>query len=365
MKVLFVLPNLAIGGVERVRLTLIEQLASRGIQCRLALRRCQGDLLERARKLTAVEDLAPRGLHQFVPSLVKLIRRERPTHVITAFPDVGLLTWLALRSAGSEAKWIHSVHDTHALVASRPDRFGRFRYLIEGRMAGFCYRRADAVVTVSEGIRREILERYAVAQSKIITLHNPAVPDELLRWERSPIEKSLSPTRIVALGRLVHQKGFDILIRAMAIVPGSWQLDIWGEGIERSRLFALAGELGVQDKIRFCGSTMEPFVVLREADIFVLPSRHEGLPGVLIEALACQCQIVATDCPQGPREILQEGRLGELVAVEDPIALAAAITRVIEGRQRVDAALLLERAYDFARSVCCTRWESLLRSLAD
>lgn len=365
MKALFVLPNLAIGGVERVRLTIIEHLASQGIECRLALRQCQGELLGRARKLTVVDDLAARGLHQIVPSLVKLIRREQPTHVITAFPDMGLLTWLALRIARSRARWVHSVHDTHAVVASRPDRSGRIRHIVESRLAAFCYRHADAVVTVSEGIRREILDRYVVAPSKVTTLHNPAVPDELLDWTRLPFEKEGRAYRIVALGRLVQQKGFDILIRAMASVPGSWQLDIWGDGVERSKLYALAEELGLRDRIRFCGSTMEPFAIMRQADLFVLPSRHEGLPGVLIEALACQCQIVATDCPQGPREILQEGRLGELVPVEDANALAAAITRVIEGRQTVDAGLLLERAYDFTRSVCCTRWESLLRDLAE
>lgn len=365
MKVLFVLPNIAIGGVERVRLTLIEYLASHGIECRLALRRYQGELLERGLKLTTVDDLAPRGLHQFIPSLVKVIRREQPTHVITAFPDMGLLTWLALKISGSRAKWIHSVHDTQANLTSRSDRLGRFRYMIKSRSGDFCYRRADAVVTVSEGIRREILAKYVLAPSKIVTLHNPAIPDELLCWKRLPLESGASPCRIVALGRLVHQKGFDVLIRAMANVPRPWQLDIWGDGIERSKLFALAGELGLRDKIRFCGSTMEPFAAMREADIFVLPSRHEGLPGVLIEALACQCQIVAADCPQGPREILQEGKLGQLVPVEDANALAVAITRVIEGKHRVNSNLLLERAYDFTRSVCCARWESLLRDLAD
>lgn len=364
MKILFVLPNIAIGGVERVRLTLIEHLASHGIECRLALRRCQGGLVERARRLTAVDDLASHGLHQFVPSLVKLIRRERPTHVITAFPDIGLLTWLAMRIAGSRAKWVHSVHDTQAMVASRPDRSERFRYLIESRIAAFCYRRADVVATVSEGIRREILDKYAVASSKVVTLHNPVIPDDLLGWKRSLLKKDGNPYRIVALGRLVHQKGFDILIRAMANVPGSWELDIWGDGVEHSRLSALAGELGLQGKVRFCGSTMEPFDVMREADLFVLPSRHEGLPGVLIEAVACQCQIVATDCLQGPREILQNGKLGELVPVEDAHALAVAITRVLDGRHHVAPGLLLERAYDFTRSVCCGRWESLLRGLA-
>ena len=166
-------------------------------------------MLDRACTLTAVDDLASRGLRQFVPSLVKLIKREQPTHVVTAFPDIGLLTWLALRIAGSQAKWVHSVHDTQVMVASKSDRSERFRYVIESRMGAFCYRRADAVATVSEGIRREILDKYAMAPSKVITLHNPVIPDELLGWKRLPPKKDGSVYRIVALGRLVHQKGFD------------------------------------------------------------------------------------------------------------------------------------------------------------
>lgn len=365
MKLLFVLPNIAIGGVERVRLTLIEYLASKGIECRLALRKGEGKLLDRARALTAVDDLAPHGLYQFVPSLVWLIRREKPTHVITAFPDIGILTWVAMRIAGGRTKWVHSVHDTQAAVASRPDRSGRLRYMIERRMAAFCYRHADAVITVSEGIRREILREYKVSPSRITTLHNPAVPDEMLSWQRPLLGEKGAACRIVAMGRLAHQKGFDVLIRAMAGVPGSWQLDIWGDGGEGPKLRALSEGLGLQDKIRFCGSTMDPFGVLREADLFVLPSRHEGLPGVLIEALACQCQIVATDCPQGPREILQEGRFGELVPVDDVPALATAVTRAVEGVSPVSTGLLRERARDFTRSACCARWDSLLRGLTD
>lgn len=359
MKVLFVLPNVAIGGVERVRLTLIEYLSARGIECRLALRECRGELLERARSLTPVDELAPGGIHQFVPSLARLIRHEQPTHIVTAFPDIGLLTWLALRLARGRAKWIHSVHDAQSIVAAKPGTLGRLRHCVETRMARFAFPRADAVVTVSDGIHQDVLHMYAIAPSRVFTLYNAAVPDDQLVPRRASMSRGVC--RIVAVGRLSPQKGFDILIQAMARVPGAWSLEIWGDGTQRSALDELIAGLDLQDRVHLRGYTPDPFSVMRNADLFVLSSRHEGLPGVLIEALACGCQIVASDCLHGPREILQGGKLGELVLVDDVAALADGITRAVEGKSHVDPALLLERARDFTRSTCCARWEDLLR----
>jgi glycosyltransferase involved in cell wall biosynthesis len=103
---------------------------------------------------------------------------------------------------------------------------------------------------------------------------------------------------------------------------------------------------------------------MRDAALFVMPSRHEGFGNVLVEALACQCQIVATDCPHGPREILEDGRLGELVAVGDVDALAHAIERAMSAQRYVSTELLLERARDFSVSNSGKSWELLLRRLA-
>ena len=363
MKVLFVLPNIAVGGVERVRLTLIEYLSARGIECRLALRECRGELLERARSLAPVDELAPEGIHQFVPSLARLIRHEQPTHIVTAFPDIGLLTWLALRLARGRAKWIHSVHDAQSIVATKPGTLGHLRHRVEVRMAGFVFRHAHAVITVSDGIHQDVLRMHAVAPSRVFTLYNAAVPDDELVPRR--VSTRRGACRIVAVGRLSPQKGFDVLIKAMARVPGAWSLEIWGDGAQRSTLAELIARLDLRDRVHLRGYTPEPFSAMRDADLFVLSSRHEGLPGVLIEAIACGCQIVASDCLHGPREILQDGKLGELVRVDDVAALADAVTRAVEGTSHVDPALLLERARDFTRSTCCARWEDLLRRMSN
>lgn len=363
MKVLFILPNVAVGGVERVRLTLMKQFVADGIECRLALRRCRGELIEQARAVVPVHELAPRGMHQFIPELVRLMKREQPTHVITAFSDVAVLAWIAMRLARCQAHWVHSVHNTHSMAGSRPGVWGRARYRLENRMAGFAYRRANAVVTVSEGVRQEILDGYRIDPSRVTTIYNPAVPDDQSEWARPSQPGIAEVYRIVAIGRLVHQKGFDVLIHAMARATGSWHLDIWGEGPERANLEAAIREQGLQGRVTLRGYTSDPYAVMREADLFVMSSRHEGLPATLIEALACQCQIVATDCPHGPREILKSGQLGQLVPVEDENALIDAIMRAAGGERYVNPRLLRDHARDFLRSVCCSRWEALLRGL--
>lgn len=363
MKVLFILPNVAVGGVERVRLTLMQQFVADGIECLLALRRCRGELIELARAIAPVHELAPGGMYQFLPALAKLIRRENPTHVVTAFSDVGLLTWIALKMTRSRAKWVHSADNTHSSIASRPGFFGILRSRAENRMASFTYRRVDAIVAVSDGIRQEIIDWFRIPPSRVSTIYNPVVAgDELLVMTRGrPAGQLVS--KIVAVGRLVNQKGFDVLVRAMVDVPGKWRLDIWGEGPERSSLGKLICQSGLEAKVHLRGYTSKPFEVMRSADIYVMTSRHEGLGNTLIEALACQCQVVATDCPHGPREILQGEKLGQLVPVDDSKALACAISRAIEGEVYVAPKLLLDRATHFSCAQSCGEWETLLCSL--
>lgn len=363
MKVLFILPNIAIGGVERVRLTLMQQFVADGVECLLALRSCKGELIEQARSVVSVHELAPKGIHQFLPSLVRLIQHENPTHVISAFSDVGVITWIALKISRSRAKWVHSVDNTHGSIASRHGLLGGLRSWTENRLAGFIYRHADAIVAVSHGIRQEILQRYHISPSRATTIYNPVVPDDELSVANDRQAANQSNYRIVAVGRLVRQKGFDVLVRAMTDVSGAWRLDIWGEGPERSSLREIIIQNGLKARVYLRGYASKPFEVMRNADLYVMASRHEGLGNALVEALACRCQVVATDCPHGPREILDEGRLGQLVPVDDPSALARAITNVVEGKVRVDPNLLFDRAKHFSCTKSCRQWETLLRSL--
>ena len=344
-------------------LNLIRQFTGNGHKCRLALRKAYGEFLKDAIHLIPVVELAPKGLYQFVPQLARTISEWQPTHVITAFSDVALLTWSAMRVAQSRARLIHGVHNTHGIAAMKPGVLGRMRYWLDGWFSSFVYQHTDYIITVSNGIRMEILAHFQIDPDRVVTIPNPVLAESDLYLVPLPRHADTQPYSIVALGRLVRQKGFDVLIDAMAQVPDSWHLDIWGDGPEKTNLQSLITARGLSQSIKLKGYTAEPLEILRRADLFVLPSRHEGLPTALIEALACQCQIVASDCPHGPREILRNGEFGRLVAPDDASALAAALIEIKTAHKVVSSTALLARARDFTYSVAYEKWRKLLEDV--
>jgi glycosyltransferase involved in cell wall biosynthesis len=170
------------------------------------------------------------------------------------------------------------------------------------------------------------------------------------------------------MGRLAHQKGFDVLLRAFAACAArhrAWSLVILGEGDQRRMLEAQRAELGLSDRVKFPGWVPEPIRLLRQADLFVMSSRYEGLPLALLEAMACGLPAISTDCPTGPSEVIRHGENGWLVPVEDVDALAAALDRLMgDGEMRRRLAL---RATDvtkqFGAQRIMTLWMDLIERL--
>lgn len=364
MRVLFVLPRMVSGGVERVTLNLIGGFREAGVECALALRHRTGELLADADSIVMVHEVAAEGLHRFVPNLSRLIREWQPSHIVTAFPDIAFLAWCAMKRAGLDVRLVHGIHNSHGRQAARSGFLGGLRFSLENRLAGFIYRRADALVAVSQGIRQEVLARYGISPSRIVAIYNPVLRREQIVGAgrtRTPGR----PLAMVALGRLAHQKGFDLLIEAIAIaqLQGDWRLDIWGEGPERKSLDASIGRKRLRQHVFLRGHADRPLEALRDADLFVMSSRHEGLGNALIEAMACGVPVIATDCPHGPAEIVDGGRFGMLVPTEDVPALARAISRFSLEGTTVSAEMLAQRAADFTIAASVDRWLSVLRSV--
>jgi glycosyltransferase involved in cell wall biosynthesis len=367
MRVLFVLPRMVAGGVERATLNLIGGLQRDGVDCRLALGRCHGELLAEAQQLTTVVEIARRSKWLFTLGLLRVLRRYRPSHIVTAFADVSLMTLTARKLAGCRAAVIVGVHGTHREVAASGGGRVRFQYWLHGRIAGPVYRHSAAVVAVSRGVAEDVRERYPAMRDRVTVIANPvltaAMRERLARLQR-PVAPT-APYRLVALGRLAHEKGFDVLLHAMPAVLARFEaeLHIHGEGAERARLQAQIAALGLDRHVRLMGATLDPLAALAGADLFVFPSRHEGFGVALVEALACACQIVASDCPHGPAEILEHGALAQLVPPDDPGALAAAVIRSLAGEVRFEPARLRARAGEFTADSATERWLDLLKGL--
>jgi GalNAc-alpha-(1->4)-GalNAc-alpha-(1->3)-diNAcBac-PP-undecaprenol alpha-1,4-N-acetyl-D-galactosaminyltransferase len=174
---------------------------------------------------------------------------------------------------------------------------------------------------------------------------------------------------MLAVGRLDRQKGHDLLLQAFAATDAArsgWRLVILGEGPERPNLERLASELGIQDAVSMPGVVREPAEWLYEAQLFVLPSRYEGFPNALLEAMACGCAVIAADCPSGPAEIVRDGENGLLIPVEDVHALGTAMLRLMgdEGlRRRLGTQALQVRA-SFSQDSVMALWDSLIENVS-
>lgn len=187
------------------------------------------------------------------------------------------------------------------------------------------YRLAVALVVVSKAMATGWAQNI-VPNDRIRVIPNPVhfMPTGSAR----PSNVAVRGGTIVAMGRLVKQKGFDILLEAFRLCSDchpQWSLYILGEGDERETLEAMAETLKLQERVKFLGLVKDPSLVLRDADMFVMSSRFEGFPLALIEAMACGLPVISTDCPTGPSEIIRNGVDGILVPAEDAHALSAAM----------------------------------------
>ena len=196
------------------------------------------------------------------------------------------------------------------------------------------YGRADRIVAASGGIRNDLVERFGLPPEKIRVVPNPIDRDFLLARAAEEPEEDLfgngRPT-VVAVGRLVRVKGFDILLRAFALLPreSGARLVLVGDGEERRSLRRLAEAEGIADRVVFTGFRANPWAYMARADCLVLPSRTEGLPLVLGEAIALGVPVVAADCSPGVREYVPDESRGLLAPPENPEALAAALKRLL------------------------------------
>ena len=355
MHVAFFLPSLEGGGAERVTLNLAGGIAARGHRVDLVLASRTGPFLAAVPPGVRVVDLAAGRVIRALGPLAAWLRDERPDHLVSALDHANLVALWAARRAGTRTRVTCVVHTTMSRTISNPGAWTD-RVLLPPLIRRF-YRRAHAVVAVSAGAGDDLRAFLGDRVRRVDVIPNPVVlPDLDARAAgASPhpwFDDAARPV-VLGVGRLWHQKDFATLLRAFhaAGLAGRARLVILGEGVLRPELEALRHELALDDDVALPGFVASPYPAMARAAGFVLSSVFEALPTVLIEALALGTPVVSTDCPEGPREILDGGRWGRLVPVGDVAALAAALRALVEAwpaRAPVPASVLAPYTLDAA-----------------
>lgn len=345
------LPSVNGGGAERVMVTLANGFARRGYRVDLVLASAEGPYLRDVEPTVRIVDLRAGRVIRALWPLVRYLRRERPVAMLSAMNHANVVAVLARRMARVPVRVVVSERITISVEAKRA-RGGSARAVYA--LVPWAYRRADGVVAVSRGVADD-LERFAsLAPGSVQTIYNPFDLERIRRLAQAPLshpwwQPAEARPVVIAMGRLTEQKDFPTLLRAFAVLRTRHdaRLLILGEGELREASAALAQSLGLgEDDVQMPGFVANPHAYLARAALFVLSSRWEGLPGVLIEAMACGTPVVSTDCPSGPREILEGGRWGRLVPVGDVQALAQAMEAVLATPKEA-LPLVQRRAQDF------------------
>ncbi len=371
-------------------LNLAAALADRDYRIDLVMGRKKGHFLEEIPDTVNIVDLSPPSAHRLLPTLMNMrhisrllgsdvfnrkaawifgivpalaayLNSRQPTVLLSALDYTNIAALLAQRLSASSTRLAISIHNHLSTAAARASKPHERKI---PQLARRFYPEADRIVAVSDGVAADLAQVIDVPRSRIATIYNPIFRPEILIQAQARLDHAWftpgAPPVILAIGKLKPQKDFACLIRAFARVRAirPARLLILGEGPQREALLSLARKLNVENDVALPGFVANPFAYIGRAAVFVLSSAWEGLSNVIIEALACGCPVVSTDCPSGPAEILDGGTYGRLVPVGDDAALANAILATLDNPPPRDR--LRDRAQFFSVDCAVERYLDVL-----
>lgn len=360
------IPSYAGGGAERVALFLARTLAASGLRVDLVVACAHGEL--RDEPLPGVNKVELGAMTEILaaPAWLRYARRVRPRCAMSMIHTANFSAALGARFNSD----VPVIVNLRIALRCDPGAQWWFRKWFGFGTERFLYQRAARVVGVSQGVADEAAQVFDLPPDKVLSIPNPRRSREASLQIAPEHEAWFEKSVILGVGRLAAQKDFATLLRAFAeLAPGrGLNLVILGKGPERKALEAQARALGIADRVFFSGFVPNPEAYLRRARVLVLSSRNEGFPGALIEALEAGAAIVSTDCPFGPREVLDGGRWGRLVPVGDAQALAMAVSKELEQADVGHAARRQERADWMQRydpDVITNRYLELVRAVIE
>jgi glycosyltransferase involved in cell wall biosynthesis len=360
--VVLYLPDLNAGGAERAALNLLEALPGPDLKVTLLLNRREGLLLPTLPADAPVVSLDAYRTLAALPRLTRFLRRVRPEVLISYLEFNNIVAIWANRLAGRPTRIIAS----HHVTMSAFDR----ATTLKRRLVPLLYRMilpgADHVVAVSRGVAAGMSPALA-RHNMLSVIENPIVGMHYRDLAAAPVPHPWfgagEPPVILGVGRLMPQKNFSLLVEAFARVAEKRpaRLVLLGEGPLRGELLEQIARLGLAQRAAILPVDPNPWPYMKNAGVVVLSSLYEGFGNVLVEAMAVGTPVVSVDCPDGPAEILGQGRWGSLVPSGDATALAAAIGEALD--HPGDGEARQARAMEFSAQAIAGRYRRLINGL--
>lgn len=361
----FFIPDFSVGGAEQVAITIMNGLAERGYDIDLLLSRASGELQSELSKRVSIVELPPSktpavGVAAHLPALVSYLHRQKPAGLFPHLEHPSIVCLIINRLLDTETTVIPTQHSAfgHEVEATPKDR-------IVERIVPRLYPASDRIISVSEGVADSLIKQTPVDRDDVSVLHNPVDVERIRERASQPTDhkwvEDSDRDVVLFVGRHAGQKNLEGWVHAFERVvdknPNARAI-IAGKGQCRNDVVATVERCGLSDVVSLPGYVDNPYRYMAKADTFLLSSRYEGLPTVLIECLSVGCPVVSTDCPSGPREILSDGEYGTLVPVGDVNGLADAVYDTLADPP--DPVRLRSRADDFSPQPVFNEYEQFL-----
>lgn len=348
--IIFILPDLETGGAERIVTTIANHLPREKFEPKILLLRKEGGYLEFLNDDVEIIDIqTPRIRHSLKPILLE-IKRRKPDIVFSGFGEINVYFSLLIRFFPN-TKFI--ARETNVVSKHVTRKEIRFFYKF--------YNNYHRIICQSDDMQHDLIENFNVKKEQIIKINNPVDFDfieEKLNISEKPESFKTDFKNVVAIGNLSSRKGFDNLLKVFSYLKNEKiQLHILGDGRDKDLLLQMKTDLHLENVI-FHGQQKNPYQFLKFADLFILSSRYEGFPNVLLEAGACGTYSLANRCPGGISEIIQTDVNGEILDIEDHRQFAEKILAVLKkdyNRESIKNSVRLR----FSKELILIKYENL------
>ncbi len=333
------MPTLSGGGAERVLINLANYFTNQSITIDLVVVSKTGAYINDISSKVNLINLNKNRVLFSLFSLINYFRENNPNAIITTMPHISLVVIVAKFFSGIDTNLV--IRQPNYLSLNSGQKWWLNFYI---KIVCYFFNKANKVIGISKGVCSDLRE---LRVKNCQAIYNPAVFPKIFNLAKKGINFSFDKKTFIAVGRLTKQKNFSLLIDAFYRVRKqlNCQLIILGEGELRADLKGQITKLALNNNVHLLGFVDNPYAYIKHSDVFVLSSLWEGFGNVIVEALALGTQVVATNCPSGPAEILENGKHGFLAEVNDKNDLSKQMLLALE--KPIDKNVLIKRSKDF------------------